>query len=243
MTKLATLLIAVACLMATKAQAVSITDPGFSGGTFTEVNTTFTDTDNALDQWVNYGNSFDPDDRNWTMPATGGDPDGYADGTFGNSTSYRRAIYQAVTDDKATTGLMDMTFDLNLVDVAAFSANDFNVAIWGIVDSSSAFSFSTTGTAVFNANVGAAILLGSATYTMDTVGWQTQTLSGLDFGTGYDLVVIGFKSNNYSSADTVGVDNVAIAVPVPEPASLAAVGLAGVGLLALRRFRRHGRKS
>jgi hypothetical protein len=198
----------------------------------------FANTDDALDQWVNWGIT-DPSNRNWTMPGTGGDPNGYANGTFGNSTSYRRAIYQAVTDNKATTGFLDMTFDLNLVDVSPFSSNDFNVAIWGIVDSSSAFSFSTSGTAVFNANVGLAILLGSSTITTDTVGWQTQTLSNLNFGTGYDLVVIGFKSNNYDQNDTVGVDNVAVTA-VPEPASLAAVGL--VGLLILGRVRRYGRK-
>jgi len=198
--------------------ALAINDATFDGGTFTEANTTFTNTDNAFNQWVVYGDTYDSNNRNFTMPASGGNPTGYADLTLGNSTSYRRAMYQAVTDNKASTGTNTFSFDLNLLDASTSSSFGLNVAIWGILDSSSAFSFSTIGTAVFDVDVGPAILLGAATCSTDTGGWQTQTIPGLDLGAGYDIIVIGFKGNNYSELDTVGIDNVSLAA-IPEPSS------------------------
>ena len=83
-----------------------------------------------------------------------------------------------------------------------------------------------------NANVGDAVLLDNATYA-STTGWQKQTISGIDLGvSGYDYIIIAFKSNNYGNGDIVGIDNVAF---VPEPSSFTLLGAGLAGLLMVRR--------
>lgn len=231
-----TILTAVIALLITVTSAhagVMIADPGFDND-LTDVGSTLTQADSAnFDKWVFYNDPNNQGTRKWKRPATGGNPGGYADGTFGNSTSYTRVLYQIVTDDKATTGLLDLTFDLNLKDNNA-PANPVEVSVWGIVNSSSSFDLSLTGAQTMNADDGLALLLATASYT-DTTGWQQQTVSNINFGTGYDLIIIGFKSNNHKEDDIVGIDNVAIGT-VPEPASLALIGIGS--LLVFGRKRR-----
>lgn len=202
------------------AGAVTITDPGFNGGAFTDVGDPFSEADSAnFDKWVFLESTANPP-REWTMPSTGGNTGGYADGTFGNSTSYRRTMFQAVTDDKANTGVLDFTFDLNLLDGDAGSQS-LVVGIWGVATLSGAsFNFDTAPGPTFGSDVGDAVSLGSQIFNTDTTGWQSQTISGIDLGTGYDLIIIGFQSNNFSSSSTLGIDNVAFSV-VPEPSSFA----------------------
>ena len=199
----------------------TVADGGQAGTSFNQAVT--------KDTWIYTTNDGSP--RFWTFPTTGGNPNGYASGEFGNSNSYRKALYQVVTDNKANTGTLDFTFDLNLNDVGSVSATGFEVAIWG-ANSDSNYTMQLTGSAVMNANVGDAVLLDNATYA-GTTGWQKQTISGIDLGvSGYDYIIIAFKSNNYGNGDIVGIDNVAF---VPEPSSFTLLGAGLAGLLMVRR--------
>lgn len=213
---------------------LAITDPGFSGE-FTAVGDPFNQADSAnFDKWVSKDGVDEPGGviREWTMPETGGNSGGYADGTLGNSTSYKRTMFQAVTDDKANTGLMDLTFDLNLVDNN--NKGPINVGIWGVVTLSGAsFSFDTAPGPTFGSNVGDAISLASQSFSTDTSGWEQKTISNIDLGTGYDLVIIGFQSNNYRDNSTVGIDNVAM---IPEPATMGLIVSCATLLLMGRRL-------
>lgn len=224
-------LYAIASICASSAYAaLLITDPGFEGGSFTDVGDPFSDADSAnFDKWVFLESPLNPP-REWSMPLIGGNTGGYADGTFGNSASYKRTMFQAVTDDKATTGLMDLTFDLNLVNNEGGSESVV-VGVWGVVTSGTSFSLDTAPGPTFGSNAGNAISLATQSFSTDTSGWEQQIISNIDFGTGYDLVIIGFQSNNFSDSSTVGIDNVAV---IPEPGTLALVAGSFLALFALR---------
>lgn len=222
--------VACACFTACSGlQALTITDPGFDSD-FTDIGNGFTDADSAnFDKWV-----FEDDasslPRRWDRLTTGGNIGGYADGAF-DGNNYNRTMYQAVTDNKATTGLQDLTFDLNLSDNST-SNGPLTVSVWGVETSGSSFSLSTR--AQDGVTSGNAIILGTQQLSVDTSGWEGKTISDIDFGTGYDLVIIGFWSAKYNEdhPDTVGIDNVAL---VPEPGSLALLGLGGLCVLRRRR--------
>lgn len=213
--------------------ALTINDPGFESGSFTDVGDPFSEADSAnFDKWVFKDDTATFNPREWSMPSAGGNLGGYADGTFGNSTSYRRTMFQAVTDNKANTGLLDLVFDLNL-DNQDGGSKSVVVGVWGVMTLSGAtFSLDTAPGPTFGANAGDAISLGSQSFSTDTSGWDQQTISNIDLSTGYDLVIIGFQSNNFSSNSTVGIDNVAM---IPEPATLGLVSLTGLGMIWLRR--------
>ena len=238
MNKLAALVIVSLCLVAYSAQAaVLINDPAFDTD-FTDLGkNTFTQADSdKFDLWV-YEQSTDFIPRQWDRPTSGGNPDGYADGAF-RGNNYNRSLFQAVTDLKSTTGLVDLTFDLNLSDGGSDNG-PLTVSIWGVQTLGSSFSLSTRSQAGVTADN--AIILATQEYTADTLGWETQTIADIDLGTGYDLVIIGFwsKQHDENDPDIVGIDNVALAgdaPAVPEPASLA-MGLVGLGLIAARRSR------
>lgn len=142
-------------------------------------------------------------------------------------------MFQAVTDSKANTGLMDLTFDLNLSNGGA-SNGPLTVSVWG-VETLSGASFSLSLRAQAGVTEGDATVLGTQQFSTDTTGWEGQAIQNIDFGTGYDLVVIGFWSAQYDQTDPdiVGIDNVAIAA-VPESSTSALL----VGAFALGAFRR-----
>ncbi len=207
--------------------AVTIVDPGFDGS-FTDTGTVFTETDSAnFDKWVIRSTT-----SQWNQTAVGGNPGGYANGAF-TSTNVNRTLYQGVTDNKATTGLVDLKFDLNLLD-AGLGDGPLTVSVWGVTTLSGAvFSLSTNAqTGVTN---GHATILKTQDFSTNTSGWVGQTITGIDLGTGYDLVIVGFYSKTYETpdGDFLGIDNVSI---VPEPTSLALLGV-GIAGLAFRRRR------
>ena len=211
---------------------LAITDPGFSGSLTALGKKTFTQADSAnFNKWV-----FENDSRDWAVVTSGGNPGGYLDGAFpGNN--YRRTAYQAITDSRATTGLMDFTFDLNLFD-GNNADGPLTVSIWGVKTLSGA-SFSLSTRAQAGVTVGDATILATQSYT-GTSGWQTKTISNIDLGTGYDLVILGFYSATYNQSspelDVVGIDNVAMVLAdgpseVAVPSNLTAT--AGNGFVSL----------
>ena len=216
-------------MIAGTASAATIADPGFESD-FTAIGNGLTQADSAsFDQWIYEGDET-AIPRRWDQVDSGGSPGGYADGAFvGNN--YNRTMYQVITDGKATTGLLDFTFDLNLDDNGADNG-PLTISIWGVETSGSSFSLSTRSQD--GVTSGNAIILGTQQFTTDTTGWEEQTISDVDFGTGYDLVIIGFWSARHDSNDPdfVGIDNVAF---VPEPGSLALFALGGLCVLSRRR--------
>ena len=233
MRKFITPAIACACLIATSAQAaLVINDPGFNNDFTALGKNTFTQADSAnFDKWV-----FEDDTRDWARPTAGGNTGGYADGAFpGNN--YNRTMYQAVTDNKSTTGLNNMSFDLTLFD-GNLTDGPLTVSVWGVETLGSTFTLSTRVQA--GVTSGSAIILGTQQFSTNTNGWEEQLISNIDFGTGYDLVIIGFFGATYNQDapenDVLGIDNVAIA-PIPEPASLALMGLGGLLVLGGRQRR------
>lgn len=215
------------CFIASNASAANIvSDPGFESG-LTVVGDPFTQADSAdFDKWVYRAHTHE-----WTTVANGGNPDGYASAVY-DTTNVRRTLYQAVTDDKATTGLVDLTFDLNLTS----STGSLVTFVWGIETISGAtFSLTTSNqTAVSN---GDATLLRNETYSTDTSGWETQTIADIDFGTGYDVVILGFKgvSTQTANGDFLGIDNVSI---IPESSAYGVLaGMLALGFVVLRRRR------
>jgi hypothetical protein len=212
--------------------AVIFNDPGFSGE-FTAVGDPFDETDSAhFDKWVSKDGEADSGAtiREWTMEGTGGNPLGYADGTLGNSDSYRRTMFQLVTDDKVNTGLMDFNFDLNLVTTGS---NTMVVGIWGVENQAGAtFNFDTAPGPSFGVDSESAVSLATQSYSTDTSGWEGQTISNVNLGTGYDWIIVGFQANNFNQDETLGIDNVSM---VPEPSTFALLGLAGLAVLFFRR--------
>jgi hypothetical protein len=215
---------------------VLFNDPGFSGE-FTAVGDPFDETDSAnFDKWVSKDGEAEPGSttREWVMLETGGNSDGYASGELGNSNSYRRTMFQLVTDDKANTGLMDFSFDLNL---NTAGSHTLIVGIWGVENQAGAtFNFDTAPGPTFGAGSESAVGLVSQTYDTNdnTTGWERQTISNVNLGTGYDWIIVAFQSNNFSDSETLGIDNVSLAV-IPEPSTFVLFGLAGLAVLLFRR--------
>lgn len=226
MKKIYTMVAAIAVLGLSANAALILNDPGFSGS-FTDVGTDFDNTDSAnFDKWV-FQDDTGSIPREFVMQPSGGNPDGYADGSIGGS--YKRSFYQGVTDNKVNTGLTKLVFDLNLNLDAGGSG--ISARVWGVETLSGATFVldNAPGTSGSNGN---AILLKSQDFTSNTSGWEEQAVLNIDFGTGYDLVIIGFQSNNNHESATVGIDNVSV---IPEPATLGMVATAGALLMLLRR--------
>jgi hypothetical protein len=76
------------------------------------------------------------------------------------------------------------------------------------------------------------VSLATQSYSTDTSGWEGQTISNVNLGTGYDWIIVGFQANNFNQDETLGIDNVSM---VPEPSTFALLGLAGLAVLFFRR--------
>ncbi len=207
--------------------AVVITDAGFDAA-FTDIgDNPLTNTLGDFDKWVYFN------DRSWQQVSTGGNPSGYADGAL-NGNNYIRTLYQGVTDNKSNTGIHDFTFDLNLLDGGADNG-PLTANIWGVQNLAGA-SFSLTTRNQAGVTSGDATILATQDFTTDTTGWESQMISNVDLGTGYDLIIIGFRSvqHDQTDPDILGIDNVALTA-IPEPSSFSLISLGLGALFVLRR--------
>ncbi|MGA0332982.1 MAG: PEP-CTERM sorting domain-containing protein [Kiritimatiellia bacterium] len=187
-----------------------------------DTDTSFTQAD-AVNTWF-----YDQGDTwIWTYETDGGPTgaeDAFAEGP--GQTSYDKLLIQAVQDAPGTkfTGVYELSFQYN----RPIATGDFAVIVWGYNDGDPNFTIPTVGALNNSSNYGGAINLGTQSYGV-TTGWQSDSFS-FDLGvTGYDTVIIGFRSDN--TAD-LGIDNVSI---IPEPSTFALVGLAGLASLFFRR--------
>jgi hypothetical protein len=214
--------------------AVSIANPGFESGGITELGDNTYDEIDAKGTWFDRADSVNMG-QGWEILVTGGNPDGYLDFTV-DADAAQRMVIQGVTDNKTNTGLLDLTFDLNFTSDGTGTAPYLEAAVWGVENAGTAtYSFTLNSTSVTNADVGDAVFLGGNSFST-TTGWEQQTVSDIDFGTGYDTIIIAFYSGHIADAgDFMGIDNVSI---IPEPSSLVLMTFAvGAGLLMLRRRR------
>lgn len=187
----------------------------------------------------------------WSNPVTGG-PAGSGDayGLYSNTGRLRGAM-NILTDNQNTTGSVTLS-----VDLISSVGNDFKVKVWGINDSDlvtpgiqwdGQFDLSgPTGnadsldlrnpgqdTAVAVSYTGDDITqLLSTTLIVTGSNWNTGNQFTFDLGgTGYDQIAVGFVIS--ATGGTFGVDNLTV---VPEPGSMALIGL-GLGALLTRRRR------
>jgi len=160
-------------------------------------------------------------------------------------------------DGTGTTGIINLNFDIEIGSIAVNADTDMGVYLFGWDDTDIAPSFDHGqsdgfGLTSLGAINGATSLLGASPYTIfengvistDAVAQGVNTTAGFDsvslsadFGTGYENVAVVF-SLSFDRGDTasnLAIDNVAFAVPVPEPSSTALLGLGGLALILRRR--------
>jgi hypothetical protein len=138
---------------------------------------------------------------------------------FLDLTDYRDAPpFGGVTQTLSTVagGLYRLTFDLG------------SSSRYGIPDSITASAGATSQTFV-------STLTG-------TNNWQSETLDFLASGSATTIQLVGFAGQQYIGLDNVSVDLLRAPVGVPEPSSLAVIGVALAGLGLIRR-RRKGHQS
>jgi len=168
----------------------------------------------------------------------------------------RTKLISQVIDGTGTTGIINLNFDIEIGSIAGNNDTDMGVYLFGWDDTDIAPSVDHGLSDGFGLNSigainGATSLLGASPYVIfengtistDALAQGVNTAAGFDsvslsadFGTGYDNVAVLF-SVSFDRADTASnleIDNVAFDI-VPEPSSLALLGLGGLALILRRR--------
>ena len=171
----------------------------------------------------------------------------------GNNAS-TRGLIQVVTDTSADTGAHELTFDYLLHDIGGTNPLILRAEVFGINTASWSGAFdlavgNPSGTTAADDSYDptqVTQLLDTVDFTVSTGAtitvddWSTATFA-VDLGTGYEQLAIRFTATDggagQSNSDTIAVDNVALTAvsAVPEPTSMAVLGLAGLGFLRRRR--------
>jgi len=181
----------------------------------------------------------------YTQQATGGNPDAWAQRIELAYASRPKVLVYAINDSTATTGTQTLSFDVKL-DSWENTAKTPRITaeVYGIPDSlawgTGSFALGDTSGNVSPLALGIpsnAVSLASVDLTNTVTvggGWESYTLS-VPLGTGYDVIVVSLGIRGVYTDDNGGFDNAQI---TPEPATLALMGLGGLGLI----FRRKRRK-
>ena len=234
-------------LMAAPATA-GLVDGGFTAQTITRLTET---SGGAADGVGDFDTSYDrsefddniewmQSDNHWEISATGGQSGAFAwfDGTAG------RWLSQTWLDNSATTGTgWELSFYVNVTDADAGAI--LNVAVVGLDspwhgswDDQIGHRVHTTAGAYplvseGSGRTGVAVLDTSVDVT-GAMGWTKFTFSGIDLGTGYDHLSIGFGADTVDTdLDVViGIDTVTF---TPEPATMALLAFGGIGMLIRRK--------
>ncbi len=170
---------------------------------------------------------------------TGGNPGAWAQ-RGGLFNTRPKAIAYAILDEKSTTGIQSLTFDLRVDTVANTGNYELRMDVYGILDASN------WGTGKFEMNRGSddlaildlptnASLIAGKDYTGDLVvgdGWQGFSLDVPLGAGGYDVIVVRAGIRGVIDTGMGGFDNVTL---IPEPASIGLLGLFGVLFLIRRR--------
>ena len=145
--------------------------------------------------------------RAYTSQASGGNPGRYLEKTGSNP----GGLIQVIADGGASTGAGTLGFDYRL----GTGGGNLVYAVWGYNGSidgeisinpninSESNAFSRIGSGINLANT--AGLIGEITTT--TTGWTTETVD-VDFGSGYDYIVVFLTLDSSTSGDPNSVDNV-----------------------------------
>ncbi len=156
-----------------------------------------------------------------------------------------RAILQFAQDDKATTGFVNINFDVMFNEGAGSDLRLYaELYAWNDGDSSPELTFGGASTQpaipAYNETVlnGAATIFTKQIHASDVAdsAWTTISLAaGVDLGTtGYDYYTWRIGSVDKLAGDTFAFDNLTV-VAVPEPATLGMVAIFGGGILFIRR--------
>lgn len=173
------------------------------------------DADDLANAWLSGGSS-----GAWTYNASG-----YAEVTSGGIPS----MVQVIVDNKQTTGLQNFKFDL----ANQLPGNAIECYIWGVNEEFGLNLYETRGPRrrsdlsidVTNGLNGAQLLADTTLGSLDLPNLSPVSYDGanqVDFGTGYDFLVVHFFVQGVTSGEYVQVDNVIIGGvapddPAPEP--------------------------
>jgi len=165
-----------------------------------------------------------------------------------------RVMTQVFNDNKATTGINNLNFDIQLTNLKVDANSDFGVYVYGwndgdiapIVDHSAAIGLAlSTTTVVTNQNDAVRLTADFSVFEngntfapgVDLVAGYDPVSVSTDFGgAGYDniAVLLAVSLNSTDTQSIVEIDNVSFDT-VPEPSSFALLGLGGLTLIFRRR--------
>jgi hypothetical protein len=210
-----TFILLITLFTALYSRANIIDDPGFAS---------VRDDANLTDDEVGSGWSADLTSGDWRFSG-------------GVATSDRQfsAFYfmQAIDDNGATTGVQDFSFDFDGTNIISWSAPTSQI-IYDVYGATDAWTGTFNSSATGPAKTGVTSLLTGVVTGFDVTPTGTFATT-VDFGTGYDQIIVRFGSNIGGPATSeVSISNPAI---VPEPSAIILVGLA-LGAVVLFRRRR-----